>query len=116
MSSIDHAIRFIKKSWKEGKTLKEIAHDHRLDPGNLDREFRKAEGITVKQYVDARRKRAFERALRRGGRFGYEIGTLLGFKNDLAFYRWVRRAYGKSFRSLLRNPRPPSKEDEAGND
>ena len=31
---------------------------------------------------------------------GYEIGDELGFQDDLAFYRWVKRAFGVSLKEL----------------
>ena len=97
---MEQAIKYIKSSWKDGKTLKEVAELHGVDSGNLERSFRKREGMTVKQFVDQRRKGYVIFKLSDRAVFGYEIGTELGFVNDLAFYRWVKRAFRVSFVEL----------------
>jgi AraC-like DNA-binding protein len=86
-SGIKQAIDYIKSHWREGKTLKEIAQMHRVDPGNLARAFRTKEGTTIKTFVDEKRKEYVMRALKDSSPFGYEIGAELGFTSDLAFYR-----------------------------
>lgn len=80
--------------------MKEIADRYRLDSGNLERAFRKREGMTVKQFVDERRKAHVFSRLAKKTVFGYEIGVELGFANGRAFYRWVQRAFGVSFATL----------------
>lgn len=99
-SAIARAIDFLKTNWLAGKSLKEIAHHHRVDAGNLERAFRKQEGMTVKQFVDQKRKEHVRARLADKKFLGYAIGAELGFANDLAFYRWVRRAFGVSFAKL----------------
>ncbi len=112
-SSIEQAIHYIKSKWKEGKSLKEIAEWYRVDSGNLDRAFRNREGMTVKQFVDKKRKAYLVSGLTKAHARGNEFGAELGFPNDLAFYRWVKRAFGVSFTKLrLRFPHvdaPPAK-------
>ncbi len=80
--------------------MKEIADLYRLDSGNLERAFRKREGITFKQFVDEKRKAHVISRLADKMVFGYEIGAELGFANGRAFYRWVQRAFGVSFAEL----------------
>jgi two-component system response regulator YesN len=94
------AIEYIKTNWQQGKSLKEIAKIHKIDPGNLERSFRNTEGITVKHYTDGKRKEYLMQLISRDDAFGYEMGTRLGFKTDRAFYRWVKRAFGISYRQL----------------
>ncbi|NUM73922.1 helix-turn-helix transcriptional regulator [candidate division KSB1 bacterium] len=94
------AIKNLKSEWRSGKSLKEIAHHHRVDAGNLERAFRKQEGMTVKQFLDAKRKEHVLARLADKKFLGYAIGAELGFGNDLAFYRWVKRAFGVSFAEL----------------
>lgn len=94
------AIKNLKSEWRSGKSLKEIAHLHRVDAGNLERAFRKQEGMTVKQFVDQKRKEHVLARLSDKKFLGYAIGAELGFANDLAFYRWVKRAFGMSFVEL----------------
>jgi iron complex transport system substrate-binding protein len=89
-----------KANWREGKTLKEVADLFRVDAGNLERAFRNREGMTVKQFIDQRRKAHVMSRLQNKTVLGYEIGTELGFADDMAFYRWVRRAFGISFAEL----------------
>ena len=104
-AGIGEAIDYIKTHWKEGKTLKEIAHMHRIDPANLARAFRTKEGITVKAFVNEKRKKYVLKALSTSDVFGYEIGHELGFTSHLAFYQWTRRAFGARFSCLTpKNP------------
>lgn len=102
-SAIDKAVKYIKSSWQAGKTLKEIAEFHGVNAGNLERAFHDREGVTVKHFVDQRRKEYVISQLARNQMRGYEIGVELGFANDLAFYRWVSRAFGISFVKLRRH-------------
>lgn len=99
-TAIAQAIDFLKAKWLDGKSLKEIARLHRVDAGNLERAFRRQEGVTVKQFLDAKRKEHVLARLSEKKFLGYAIGAELGFANDLAFYRWVRRAFGVSFAEL----------------
>lgn len=112
-SAIAQAIDFLKTSWLCGKSLKEIAHLHRVDAGNLVRAFRKQEGMTVKQFLDAKRKEHVLARLSDKEFLGYAIGAELGFANDLAFYRWVKRAFGVSF-AELRSRKSRSRKSRAG--
>ncbi len=97
------AIEYIKTNWQAGKSLKEIAKIHRIDPGNLERKFRVAMGMTVKHYTDGKRKEYLMQLISKDHTFGYELGAKLGLKTDRAFYRWVKRVFGISFRELWRN-------------
>ena len=98
--AIEQAIEYIKSSWKEGKNLQEVASMYGVDPGNLDRAFRNAEGVTEKHFVDLRRKDFVLSRIKLDSVLGYEIGQELGFTSDLAFYRWVKRAFGVSFHDM----------------
>ena len=99
-SGIPKAIDYIKTNWKEGSTLKEIAQMHSVDAGNLARAFRAREGVTFKAFMDEKRKQYVTQTLEDSGQFGYEIGAGLGFRSDLAFYRWVKRTFGTKFSRL----------------
>jgi methylphosphotriester-DNA--protein-cysteine methyltransferase len=99
-TAIERAIKYIKTNWREGKSLKEVAEFYRVNAGNLERAFRKREGMTVKQFVDERRKAHVVSRLTKKSVFGYELGAKLGFANGRAFYRWVERAFGVSFAEL----------------
>ena len=114
-SAIEQAIRYIKSNWRDGKSLKEVAKLFGIDSGNLERAFHHREGITVKQFVDRRRKKQVIALLKSKKVYGYEIGTILGFANDLAFYRWVKSAFGVSFatlRSQVRGKKGARKRDK----
>ena len=80
--------------------MKEVADRYRLDSGNLERAFKNREGVTFKQFVDERRKAHVVSRLTKKTVFGYEIGAELGFADELAFYRWVKRAFGVPFTTL----------------
>jgi methylphosphotriester-DNA--protein-cysteine methyltransferase len=99
-TAIERAIKYIKANWRAGKTLKEVAELHGVNAGNLERAFRNREGVTIKYYVDQRRKTYVMAQLKNKTHFGYEIGAELGFANGRAFYRWVKRAVGVSFATL----------------
>jgi AraC-like DNA-binding protein len=99
-SPLDDAIDHIRSNWRRGSTLKSIAARFNVDPGNLDRQFRRRTGVTVKVFIDQRRKEHVLTQLRHDRKYGYEIGTELGFEDDLAFYRWVKRAFGVSLKQL----------------
>jgi methylphosphotriester-DNA--protein-cysteine methyltransferase len=99
-TAIGRAIKYIKANWRKGKTLKEVAELYRVNAGNLERAFRKREEMTVKQFVDQRRKAYVVSRLTGKTMFGYEIGAELGFANGRAFYDWVQRAFGISFATL----------------
>lgn len=96
------AIKYIKAHWQDGKSLKEIAGQFGVNPGNLERAFRRSQGITVKRYIDEKRVRFVLAVLSKTRMLGYEIGAKLGFKSDRAFYRWVRHAFGKLYRDVVR--------------
>lgn len=99
-AGIGEAIHDIKTHWKDGKTLKEIAHIHGIDPGNLSRAFRTKEGMTVKAFITGKRKKYVLKTLSTSEVFGYEIGNELGFPSHLAFYQWTKRAFGVRFSCL----------------
>jgi AraC-like DNA-binding protein len=80
--------------------LKEVAELFSVDAGNLERAFHSREGVTVKQFIDQQRKKYVTSRLADKGVRGYEVGAELGFTDDLAFYRWVKRAFGISFVKL----------------
>jgi len=100
MSPFEQAIAHIKSHWRKGENLTEIALKFKVDAGNLTRSFRTIEGKTVKQFIDAKRKEYVVEKLRENSHFGYQIGVDLGFTNDFSFYRWVKRAFGVSFKEL----------------
>ncbi len=99
----DRAIAHILVSWKNGRTLKSVAAEFDVDPGNLDRLFRKRHGMTVSAFVSHKRKEYVIQRLQDGRAFGYEIGAELGFVNDWSFYRWAKRAFGVPFAQLRRD-------------
>lgn len=98
--AIQAAIRELKTNWRKGRSLKEVAADFGVDAGNLDRAFRKQEGMPTKEFLDSKRKEQLLLLLKERTRYGHEIGTELGFPNGFAFYRWVKRAFGVSLAEL----------------
>jgi methylphosphotriester-DNA--protein-cysteine methyltransferase len=100
---IRKAIEYIKANWRKGKTLKEIAALHNVDPGNLDRAFRQHERMTEKAFVDRMRAEYVKSRLSRDSVLGYELAAELGFASDFCFYRWVKRVFWVSFKELRRH-------------
>lgn len=99
-SALASAIAFLKTDWRQGKSLKEVAAMFGIDAGNLDRAFRKQEGVPAKEFINQKRKERLLLLITDHTRYGHEIGTALGFPNGFAFYRWVKRAFGVSFTEL----------------
>jgi AraC-like DNA-binding protein len=99
-SRVDQAVDFLKSHWKSVRTLQEVATDFEIDAANLTRRFRESEGKTPKRFLDEERKRFVLERLRENEMLGYEIGALLEFPSDIAFYRWVKRVFGRSLKEL----------------
>ncbi len=72
-----------------------MATDVGIDAGDMERLFRGATGVTIKRYIDE-----LVGLLRGGTSLGYELGDRLKFRNDEAFYRWVKRVFGMPFKAL----------------
>lgn len=102
---LDLAIEHIKDHWREIKTLRRVAKQFLVDPGNLARAFRLKEGITAKQFIDEQRKEHVLARLKSGKLLFYEIGLEIGFKKDYAFTRWATRAFGMSLTEMRGNRR-----------
>ncbi|MBI5215102.1 MAG: helix-turn-helix transcriptional regulator [Ignavibacteriae bacterium] len=94
------AIEWIQEHWKEGKSLKEIATMFQVNETTLEHAFHESVGMTVKHFIDTKRKEFVLQALRDGYDFGYEVGQLIGFKSDRAFYRWTERVFEKTLWEL----------------
>jgi methylphosphotriester-DNA--protein-cysteine methyltransferase len=97
---IQEAIDYILKNWQKGENLNQIAGRFTVDPGNLDREFKKRHTVPVKEFVDQRRKEYVLPRIAQGPVFGKELARELGFPTEMAFYRWISRVFGVSFRAL----------------
>jgi AraC-like DNA-binding protein len=91
---------YINANWRSGIPLKRMAADFGMDPADMERVFRSATGVTVKRYIDEQKKRHLVRLLKDGNQLGYQIGGELSFRNDEAFYRWVKRVFGVPFKAL----------------
>lgn len=102
---MQHAVLYVTTHWKKGKTLAQIAAMHGVDSGNLERAFKQVKGVSFKQFLDEERRKYILTRLQKDHVFGYEIGSELGFADDLAFYRWVQRVFGVSWRVLKRERR-----------
>ncbi len=99
-SFLARAVDHIKTHWQQGQSLKQVAVKFGVDAGNLDRAFRKQEGMPAKEFLDRKREERLLLLITDHTRYGHEIGTELGFLNGFAFYRWVRRMFGVSFTEL----------------
>lgn len=101
-SATSKAISHIKTQWRKGESLKETADKYSVNAGNLAREFKKQEGLTVKEYVDSLRECEVMKRLSVDNCYGFEIASDLGFKSAPSFYRWVAYVFDKGFRELRR--------------
>jgi methylphosphotriester-DNA--protein-cysteine methyltransferase len=87
-------------------TEKEIAYAIGIHPSDFVRIFRRAKGLTPKKYLDEKLMERVVQRLTSENVLGYTISYELGFSSEQAFYRWVKRVFGVSFRKLsvqLRN-------------
>lgn len=81
-------------------TSKEIAYAIDIHPSDFVRTFRKAKGLTPKKYLDEKLKERVVQRLASENVLGYTISYELGFSSEQAFYRWVKRVFGVSFKEL----------------
>jgi methylphosphotriester-DNA--protein-cysteine methyltransferase len=98
-------VQYIKDNWAQGPSLKHFSAKFTADAGDIERAFRRATGLPVKKYIDLQRHQKLFELIKDTGRYGYEIGRDLGFKNEATFYRWVKRISGFSegvHRTVLR--------------
>jgi AraC-like DNA-binding protein len=80
--------------------LKHISTIFAMDPSDINRHFRTVKGMTIKQHFDAVKKGKLLSLFNNGYVYGYEYGKALGFTDDHAFYHWVKRAFGVTFKEL----------------
>jgi methylphosphotriester-DNA--protein-cysteine methyltransferase len=80
--------------------MQSVSEEFDLDASNLTRRFRNVVGVTPKHFLDKERKRFVLEKLLKRTMLGYEIGAALGFPDDISFYRWVRRAFGRPLREM----------------
>ena len=99
---IQCVIRFLEIDCAALDRLKEISFIFDLDPSNLDRQFITAKGITIKEFFENKKNEKFLSLLQNNQHYGYQMGRELGFKTDYAFYHWVKRVYGISYKELLK--------------
>jgi AraC-like DNA-binding protein len=97
---VNCVIRFLEADCTSLDRLKQISSIFGLDPSNLDRQFISAKGVSVKQYLDEKKKTKLLLLLDNNYCHGYEVAPLLGFKSDHSFYHWVKRSFGVSFKEL----------------
>ncbi|TLY33493.1 MAG: helix-turn-helix transcriptional regulator, partial [Ignavibacteria bacterium] len=77
-------LEYVEQHWRSGSPLKRMAADVGIDAADMERLFRGATGVTIKRYIDERKKEELVDLLKNGKTFGYEIGDTLKFRNDEA--------------------------------
>ncbi len=80
--------------------VKEMGNHFKLDPANLDKLFRRATGMTIKQCHDTMKNERLHELLKSNGLKGYTIAQKLGFESEDTFYLWVKRLNGMGVREL----------------
>jgi AraC-like DNA-binding protein len=95
-------VSYIRKNISRPLYVGKIAYELGVDPGNLDRCFRNAYGFTIKQCIDKQKKTKLLKLLANNEKYGYEIAYEIGFRNDLSFYRWVKRVTGRTYTELTK--------------
>jgi methylphosphotriester-DNA--protein-cysteine methyltransferase len=97
---VEETQRHIERNLNPLLSVKVVAAAMNTDPPDLDRLFRRANGITIKKYIDARCKNEILERLKAAECKGCALAQEFGFKTDQAFYRWVLRVFGIPFREL----------------
>jgi len=93
-------IRLLGLSDSNTYSLKQISYIFDMDPSLVERQFRKATGRSLKAYLDESLKDRLLSMLSSGRLYGYECASSLRFPSDQAFYHWVKRVFGETFRQL----------------
>jgi AraC-like DNA-binding protein len=97
---VDRTQRYIETNLRPSLSVKLVAAEMNINPADLERLFRRARGMTIKKYIDARCKDEIAKKLRAIDCKGCALAQELGFKTDQAFYRWILRVFGIRFREL----------------
>ncbi len=92
--------RYIASHGNHRLTSKEIASEIGIDCSDFVRVFQRATGVTPKKYLDQRMKSHVLQCFAYDNMQGYKICYELGFSSEQAFYRWVKRVFGISFKRL----------------
>lgn len=92
--------RYVKSNLTPLLSVKEVAAALGKHPADLDRMFRRTCGVTLKRYIDSQCRNLVEARLKGGTVKGYELAIEFGFRTDQAFYRWVKRVFGKCLSEL----------------
>jgi DNA-binding NarL/FixJ family response regulator len=100
-SIAERAKRYIDMNLKAPLSVKVIASAVKTNPSDLERTFRRVNGVTIKRYVDEMLKDVVRNRLRAGSCKGCALAQELGFGTDQAFYRWVKRVFGIRLRQLM---------------
>jgi len=96
----EEAKTYIMKNLKPSLSVKAIAAAMNFNAPDLERAFRRTEGMTIKQYIDIQCRAAIVELLKLGNQKGCALAQELGFRTDQAFYRWIKRVFGVPFRQL----------------
>ena len=97
---VGRAEAYIERHSEGHLTEKEIACELGIDPSYFVQIFRREKGLTPKKYLDQQMTNRVLQFLASERMFGYKISYELGFSSEQAFYRWVRRVFGVSFKQL----------------
>ena len=102
------AKRYIENNLNPQLSVKVIAVAMNTNAPDLDRQFRRATGVTIKKYIDAKcKEQILERLLSQRCK-GCALAQEFGFRTDQAFYRWVQRVFAVRFRDLSAQSRSKS--------
>jgi methylphosphotriester-DNA--protein-cysteine methyltransferase len=105
---VEKTQRHIDRNLKPSLSVKVVAAAMNISPPDLDRLFRRAKGITIKKYIDAKCRDEILERLKAPHCKGCALAQEFGFKTDQAFYRWVVRVFGVRFRELSAQSRSKS--------
>ena len=106
--------RYVDQKAQEGIRLKDVARDFKKDPSNLDALFIEARGMTVKQYIDARRMEKLVHTLHDETLTSHDVAKRMGFNNYDALAHYVRRLTGAAFTTLRAEVRRRKKQKARG--
>lgn len=102
--NILHAEEYIEQNAKR-MTVKEVAQEIKIHPSDMYRLFALSNGLTPKKYLNERLKYLVQELLCENDVTGKTMSRELGFSSEFAFYRWVKRVYGVTYKTLLQQCR-----------
>lgn len=93
---ITAALRYLVEHLSEETTSESLARRFSVSPSKLERDFKRAIGMSSHEFLTACRVGEAERLLRDGKKSVAEVSSALGFTSETYFYRFLKKHTGMS--------------------